>query len=242
MTTLDSDPKDGTTGAPNPADSASAGDQPASNAASITKAEFDALLQKVSQLESLTRSEKDRAVKKTNERLDKLEGDLKPVLERALELARGGKSTEEALTIANSEQEDALSRKTLLDMAKAWQEGKLFTPPSGNGSGQNVNVAEVISKAGLDASDPFVAAQLQGKSFTDEAEAKAAAFDILAAKRASPDPNPAQSAATPAGAVSTTSHDDDLAELQRLQKNPTRENASRRTELVKKLREASQGA
>lgn len=58
-------------------------------------------------------------------------------------------------------------------------------------------MAEVLSEFKLDPKDPYVAAQMQGKTFANRTEAEAWAGRVLAGKINSPQPNPAQSSTPP---------------------------------------------
>lgn len=156
MTTLDSDPEVGTGGAPTPPASGPEGDQQDSKAAYVAKAEFDALVKRLQRLESGAQSEKDRAVKRTNERLDKLEGDVKPLLERAAQLIAKGSSPEDAIAQVNSEQEEELDRRAIRELVSALKSGTLPVPSAGTGQGQGAGVADVIAKAKLDPANPQV--------------------------------------------------------------------------------------
>ena len=124
MALSDSNSQNGTDGN-QPSASNAQNVQPGSESVTITKADWDALQTRLQTIEKGTQSDKDRAVKKTNERLEKLEGDVRPLLERALQHTADGKSPEEALRLVQSEQEDNQTRQAMAEFASAWRSGKL---------------------------------------------------------------------------------------------------------------------
>lgn len=109
------------------------------------------------QIDSLVRgsqSEKDRAVKKTNQRIDALETDIRTILQSA---QREGKSVGDLL----SDIEDAEERETrtlMREMASAFKEGRFPGVPERQ-SGKQDNVAsEVLAELELDPEDMRVKA------------------------------------------------------------------------------------
>ncbi len=173
--------------------------QPGSDNVTITKAQWDALQGEIRTLKSETQSNKDKAVKGVNERLNKLEGDIRPMLERALQHTASGKSAEEALRLVQSEQEQNQTQQALAEFASAWRSGKLPEFMSaGNAQNQGVDVAKVLADYHLDPTDPFVAGKLSGKTFKTVEEAELEAGRI-ANERSNVSTNPAQQSARPSG-------------------------------------------
>jgi hypothetical protein len=217
MTLSDSNSQAGTVGN-QPAASAPQNVQPSSETVTITKAQWDAVEQKLQRLESGTQSEKDRAVRKTNERMDRLEGDIRPMLERALQHTASGKTAAEALNLVQSEQDEYQTRQALAEFAAAWKSGTL---PAGFGAGtagtQGVDVAQVLAEYQLDPKDPYVAGKLAGQTFTTKEQAELAAARILRDKITNTT-NPAQQSAItglPAAASNIAAKIDRLAAMQR---------------------------
>jgi hypothetical protein len=201
--------------------SAPANVQPGSETFTITKAQWDSLQGEIQTLRSGAQSEKDRAVRKTNERLDKLEGDIRPMLERALQHTASGKSAEEALRLVQSEQDENQTKQALAEFAAACKSGKL-PEGFGVGSAQNsgVDVAKVLADYQLDPKDPFVAGKLGGKTFASEAEAELAVARIFREVK-STSTNPAQQSAKPGEAAGSSDTQAKIARLQELQKRPS---------------------
>jgi hypothetical protein len=204
MTLPDSSSQAGTAGNQPDASAQTQSVQPGSESVTITKAEWEAFNQKIQKLESGLQSDKDRAVRKTNERLDKLEGDLRPMLERALQHTASGKSADEALRLVQSEQDETVTKQALAEFAQAWRSGKL---PEWIGAGtaqsQGVDMTSVLADYGLDPKDPFVAGKLSGQSFQTKEAAELAAARILRDKALAPQTNSSQQSATPGQSTGT---------------------------------------
>ena len=203
MTLPDSNSQAGTAGNQSDA-SAQQNVQPGSESVTITKAELDVLTQRLQKLESGLQSDKDRAVKRTNERLDKLEGDLRPMLERALQHTASGKSAEEALRLVQSEESENQTKQALAEFAAAWKSGKL--PEylgAGTAQNQGVDVASVLAEYKLDPKDPYVAGRLAGQTFTSKEQAELLAARIFKDKSFAPQTNASQQSATSGNASQT---------------------------------------
>jgi hypothetical protein len=141
------------------------GQQGLATDASVVKQLSD--LQKT--VETLTRSlqsDKDRAVKNTNKRLDGIEGDLKTVLQTA---QRDGKNISDVLTAIDAEEERA-SREALMEMAKAFKSGQFQPKPQGSGEGTGVDVSGVLEDLDLPLDDVRVK-EFRSRQFASEGEA-----------------------------------------------------------------------
>lgn len=236
MTLPDSNSQAGTSGN-QPDASAQQNVQPGSESVTITKAEWEAFNQKLQKLESGLQSDKDRAVRRTNERLDKLEGDLRPMLERALQHTASGKSAEEALRLVQSENEDNLTKQALAEFAQAWRSGTL---PAGFGAGnaqnQGVDMTSVLAAYGLDPKDAFVAGKLAGQSPKNETEAELLAARILRDKALAPGTSSLQQSAIPGNAGGAAVDFNALsAEYETLARGDVAANFERMTEIQKEL-------
>jgi hypothetical protein len=114
-----------------------------------------------------TQSEKDKAVKQTNQRLDGLEGDIRSVLQQAV---KDGRSISDVISDFDAE-EDREARRLTLEMAKAFKEGKF--PGQGSGGSEQtsgVKVDEVVQELELPVEDLRVK-EFMSRKFTDKAEA-----------------------------------------------------------------------
>jgi hypothetical protein len=197
-----------------------------SGTVTITKEDFDNLKATVKRLEDDNRSNKDKAVKKTNERLEKLEGDVKPLLERAADLIAAGKSPSEAITQINSEQETIEERQVMREFVQAVKDGKLPTAnTSGNVQAKGVNMAEVIKEYALDGNDASVISELLSKPYANEAEAKLAAANFKL-RRANPTPPDIGASTAIVGSASKSGlteqeADKKYADLKTLYRDPT---------------------
>jgi DNA polymerase III gamma/tau subunit len=221
MTLSDSNSQAGSAGNTNSAASAQQNVQPSSETVTITKAQWDTVEQKLQKLESGYQSDKDRAVKNTNERLNKLEGDIRPLLERALQHTASGKTAVEALNLVQSEQEETVTKQALAEFAQAWRSGKL---PDGFGAGnaqaQGVDVGAVLAEYGLDPKDSYVAGKLAGQTFTSKEQAELYAARIFRDKALNLT-NPAQQSAITSGVTGAADPSGDFVRLEELYKNYT---------------------
>ncbi len=135
--------------------------------ASVTVEQFNQLQSQLETLRRSLQSDKDKAVKKTNARVDALEGDLRSVLQGAV---KDGKSLTDVLSEIDAE-EERQARQSILEMARIFREGKLPEVGSG-GSGQaaGVKAADVVQELGLPVEDVRVKA-FMSLNFADGAEA-----------------------------------------------------------------------
>lgn len=197
-TPLDSGPDGGgSAGAPSSAASAGKGDSEGSGqAVTLSQADWEALNRRLQAIERGEQAAKDRAVRKTNERLDRLEGDFRSLLERA---AQEGRSAKDVLTdIAASEEADA--RQALMEMAQAFRSGKFS--PAGVGIAQSATdaAAQVFSNVGLDPKDPDVAVAMSEVAGKSPEAIELAAYRLKERKASQPNPKDAQSPAPRGGA------------------------------------------
>lgn len=184
MTDMDSSLLEGNGGSPN-APASNGGVQRGSETVAIPKADWDNLQKKIQRLEDDTRSNKDRAVKHTNERMDKFEQDYGSVLERVTSLMSDGKTRAEALKIVKSEEDDAESKQAILEFAKAWKSGNLPVPSSpGSGNGIGGKVAAVVQEFELDENSPEIVDIY--KQFGDTYEAERAVLRLAAKRQTQP--------------------------------------------------------
>lgn len=182
--TQDSGSQGGTGATPNAPDSTQQGDKPSSGQQVVlTKEALDNLLNQA--VDRGKQAGKDRAVSDTNKRLDKLEGDVRPILERA---QQEGKSVGDVLADLNRQQE-ADDRQVMRDFVNALREGKLPGSVTGNDQSKGVDAAKVFEQVGLKSDDPDVAIEL-GKQFENAEQAELAAFRLR--ERISKKPNPTQ--------------------------------------------------
>lgn len=119
--------------------------------------------------------------------------------------------------------------KQLTDLTSMMRSG-------GNGASVGQIITEVLSEYDLNPADPYVAAQLKGKTFGNRTEAELFAARVFRDKARSPSPTPAQNA-TPPGAPGASADIGSLAaEYDRLAKNPTAPGAiDRMSEIAKEL-------
>lgn len=221
MTTSDSSLQDGSGTSPNVPSSSSVNVQRGSEAGTYTKAEFDALKARLDKFERDTQSNKDRAVKSTNQRLDKFENELKPLLEQAQKYISNGSSVNEAVAQVQVDQDKAERENALYEMAMAFKSGKLPSTLAGNESTEGVDVTEVITDLGLDPSDPAVKVAFEGKKFTLE-QAELTAARLVREKKKLPTPTQAQAPSSVGSAIKTADIAALTAEHSELIKNPTK--------------------
>lgn len=125
------------------------------------------LQKRIDQMARMVQGEKDRAVKKTNERLDVLEGDIRSVLQAA---HKEGKGVGDILSELDAA-EDAESRRALRELTTAFREGRFpQTGSSGREQGSGVDVSEVLEELELDGTDTRVQ-EFRSRKFADKAEA-----------------------------------------------------------------------
>jgi hypothetical protein len=127
----------------------------------------DMLDQRFEAFRRTTQSEKDKAVKQTNQRLDGLEGDIRSVLQKA---SQDGQSISDVLTSLDVE-EERQARQSMLEVARMFKEGKF--PGQGSGGSEQtsgVTVTEVVQELELPVDDLRVK-EFMSRNFTDRAEA-----------------------------------------------------------------------
>lgn len=131
-----------------------------------TVRQLQELQRKFDALSRNLQSEKDKGIRKTNERVDALEGSLKEVLQSALQ---SGKNISDVLSDLD-QQEEREARHAMLEMSKAFREGR-FPQPSLDGTrqGNGINVDAVLTELELDKNDIRVQA-FQSRTFKSEAE------------------------------------------------------------------------
>ena len=169
MTTKPDSPADGNQEEATSDVSESVGNQMGSSgeAKYLTEEKFTQLFN--SGLETFRRSlqsEKDKGIKKTNERIDMMEGDVKQILQLA---KKSGKSVDEILSDIDA-QEEAEARQATLEIAKMFREGKLPGVGSqGSEKTNGVDVNAVLNELELDESDTRVQA-FRARQFTSSEE------------------------------------------------------------------------
>src|SRR3990167_704416 len=152
MTSMDSVPKDGTVAEVAP-DSLQKDDKPSSETVTLSKEQWETINNRLTRIESGAQSEKDRAVRKVSDKVEKLENDLRPVLERA---SREGKSVDDVLKELDASDEDEF-RDNVRKLAKALSSGALLQPGSDTTIGNNGEVARIMQEYELSTNDPAVA-------------------------------------------------------------------------------------
>lgn len=159
--------EDGTVEGANLEGSNSEGGQQSSNTGTDSATQLKALQDKVDALARSLQSEKDKGIARTNQRIDKLEGDIKDVLRTAV---KSGKSTQDLLNEIEAT-EEAESRQAMREMALAFKTGKFPAMGGGGSADQNgVDVSSVIRELELDPEDIRVKAFV-AKGYSSEAEA-----------------------------------------------------------------------
>jgi hypothetical protein len=169
----DSEVQDGTQGEqPTSESSQSQTGQQRSNEGALTKEEFVQFQNEMRGLVRGLQGEKDRAVKKTNQRMDNLEGDIRTLLQTA---ARDGKTVNEVLQEIDA-QEEAEFRASLREVVQSIRGGQ---PGQAGGTASNgVNVQQVVSDLELDPNDVRVK-EFMSRSFDTQAEANLAAAKLV---------------------------------------------------------------
>lgn len=158
---------DGTVGDANSDSSNQGSGEQSSIAVADTAKQLNELQKQVEMLTRQLQSGKDKAVAKTNQRIDSLERDIKSVLRDAL---NKGQSVEDILGGIEQEEERE-TKETLRELARAYREGRAPSTPSYGSDGQNgVDVTQVLRELELDESDTRVQA-FRARHFSSEAEA-----------------------------------------------------------------------
>jgi hypothetical protein len=165
-------------------------------------------------------------------RQDKTDNNFQAQLAKLNQYKQQGLTEPEAL--AEMEADDATEQRwksfdqRLSQIAAALGSG-------GTAPGAQQMVAKALDSYKLDPKDPFVAAQMQGKSFANETEAELFAARVFRDKALSPNPNPAQASTSPGGFQAAANADELAAEMQVLSRNPT-QNMARIVEIGKILK------
>jgi hypothetical protein len=152
-------------------------------------------------------------------RIDQSQNAFQAQLARYNQLTEKGFKPEEAITEMQRVDADAQWRQSL--------ESKLNQLAAALGSGGTAPgaqqmVAKVFEQYQLDPKDPYVASQLQGKSFANETEAELFAARVFRDKALSPNPNLAQQSSTPGAASGSNDVQAKIERLTELQRTPTR--------------------
>lgn len=132
----------------------------------VTVAKFNEIVGKLDLIARQAQSDKDRAVKKTNQRLDSLEGDLKQVLRVA---AKEGKGIQDVLD-EYERQEELEFRETIKGLSQLLRGEQPAVLPHGSGEAKGVDVSGVLKELELDLNDARVK-EFASKKFTSETEA-----------------------------------------------------------------------
>lgn len=133
----------------------------------VTVEQFNRLNQGIEALRRSMQSDKDRAVKRVEEKVTGLEGDVRTVLQS---YAQNGKSVGDVLADLDA-QEEREARQALLDFSRGLKEGRFPGSGSGGtGQQQGVDVSAVLSELEMDEADIRVK-EFRSRSFTSEAEA-----------------------------------------------------------------------
>lgn len=141
----------------------------------VTVDQFNAIQKQIELLVRTAQGDKDRAVRKVNQRVDELATDVKVVLQRA---AQAGKSASDVVAEIK-ESEDAYNRQLIAEMAQAFKDGKFPAPiTQGSVDGAEVDMMGVIDEFGLDIEDRRVAA-LSTQHFETIEDAEKAAIALL---------------------------------------------------------------
>lgn len=198
----------------------SGGDKPSSETVAIPKAEWETIQKTIKRLEDEGRSDKDRAVKRTNEKFDKFTSEYAPVLDRVLELMNDGTVTQkDALKIVREQDEDQETKEAIREIRAAIKNGTLPTGlSSGNGSNRGGKVAEIAKEYGIDENSPEVVNIYREYGDSDEAEK---AVLRLAAK-ANRQPSAGASTSIESRPVSVPDQQEMIVRLNTLQKNPSK--------------------
>lgn len=219
---------EGSEGQPIPADSAG-NDKPSSETVNIPKTEWENIQKTIKRLDDETRSNKDRAVKKTNERLDEFEERFQSTFDRVYSLMeQHGISKEAALGVVKQQDEEAETKAYIREIRETLKSGVLPTSTThGSGVPSGGKVAEVVKEYGLDENDAEVIDIY--RRYSDPNEQEKAALR-LAAKRAN-STTPSLSAAptlqgNPTGGRMTPQEVEQLsAKRNQLFKEPTKNRA-----------------
>lgn len=132
----------------------------------VSVAEFNKLQNTIESLRRSLQSDKDKGVKKVNERVNALEGDLRTVLQSAM---REGRSIGDVLDAIEQEEERS-TQQTLKELADAFRSGNFQKSSHGSEEQAGVDGSSVVDELELDKNDMRVK-DFMGKSFATEKEA-----------------------------------------------------------------------
>ncbi|HEY6020180.1 MAG TPA: hypothetical protein VIY48_09845 [Candidatus Paceibacterota bacterium] len=132
----------------------------------VSVAEFNKLQNTIESLRRSLQSDKDKGVKKVNERVSALEGDLRTVLQSAM---KEGRSIGDVLDAIEQEEERS-TRQTLKEMAEAFRTGAFPKSLHGSEDQAGVDVSSVVDELELDKNDLRVK-DFMSKEFATEKEA-----------------------------------------------------------------------
>jgi hypothetical protein len=167
MSETDSAGRSGTQGSQPEGSESQTGQPNSSSPEYVTVEQFNTITEKLEQIARLTQSEKDRAVKKTNERVSSIEGTLKEVLQSA---AKRGVSLADLLDEAE-QQEQAKFQKDMREMVESFKSGNFpAAKPHGSGEANGVDVSQVLKDLELDLNDTRVK-EFAAKQFGNVADA-----------------------------------------------------------------------
>ena len=202
------------------------GDQPSQSSSPITPKPFDGDVANLfNSLEGKLNERFTSIEKNLSERLGRVQGtvdrsqnDFRQWLGQVEQYEKQGLSRDEAISELEADKaadqwKQSLEKK-IDDLA-----GRLGG--IGNTNGAQQMVAKVFESYKLDPKDPYVASQLQGKSFANETEAELFAARVFRDKALSPNPNLAQQSSTPGQGTSGSQGDARVTHLQELMKRPS---------------------
>ncbi len=178
---------EGSEGQPTPADSAG-NDKPSSETVNIPKTEWEQIQKTIKRLDDETRSNKDRAVKKTNERLDEFEERFQSTFDRVYSLMeQHGISKEAALGVVKQQDEEAETKAYIREIRETLKSGVLPTSASsGSGVPSGGKVAEVVKEFGIDENDADVIDIYRRHSDPNEQEKAALRLAASRARKENP--------------------------------------------------------
>lgn len=175
MSEKDSADNGGTQGRQPEGSQSQSGQQNSSSPEYVTVEQFREIQKSLDLVARQLQGEKDRAVKKTNERLDGVEKDLKAVLQIA---KRDGKDIDTLLSEVES-QEEADFRQVMLEVAKTFKNGGLpQSATGGTAQSKGVDVSAVLKDLEMDLSDLRVK-EFATRKFESEAQAYAEGAKLL---------------------------------------------------------------
>lgn len=140
----------------------------------VTVEQFKTITEKLDQIARMTQSEKDRSVKRANERVDSIEGTLKEVLQGA---AKRGVSLADLLDEAEK-QEQAKFQEDMREMVQAFKTGFPGVKSQGSEKTDGVDVSVVLKELELDLNDTRVK-EFASKQFETKEQALIAGAKLI---------------------------------------------------------------